>query len=244
MNKIYVLIFGLLFLALFQVDFIKSYALGLVLYIKQKSVELIKEFNEIEQKDRVIRHLKIENRKLKDKLENLKLALKECENLKYFSFKTDPLLVFTKVISYADIPHFNRVYIDYSYPFSTPRGLIYNNLAAGIVIKNYGKYSLAILNSNDKELRYTVLIGENHIPGVLEGRIIKYIPKFKKIKIDDIVITSGLDKVFYKGVFVGKIVSITQKKLYQEAKVEFFYNRFDPDYFYVYKGGSNGYVKH
>ncbi len=132
------------------------------------------------------------------------------------------------------MPDFTQIYIDYNNSFSIPRGLVYNNLAAGIVIKNFKNYSLALLNSNNKT-SYTVFIGKNEIPGIFYGKIntIKYIPKFKKINIGDIVITSGLDKVFYKGVKVGIITEVIEKNLYQEAKVKLFYNDLNPQFFYV-----------
>jgi rod shape-determining protein MreC len=51
--------------------------------------------------------------------------------------------------------------------------------------------------------------------------------------VGDIVKTSGLDGIFYKGALVGKVVEITKKKLYKEAKVKLFYQKPTPDYFYV-----------
>ena len=92
----------------------------------------------------------------------------------------------------------------------------------------------------------------NSIPGIFYGKInvIKYIPKFKRIKKGDLVITSGLDGVFYEGAKVGIIENVKQTSLYQEAKVKLFYNTLEPNYFYVVrreiklKGGENGFNKH
>jgi len=147
-------------------------------------------------------------------------------------------LIFTQTISYANLPDMTSIYINYTEQnLSIPRGLMYNNLAAGIVVKNIKDFSLVYLNDNPKT-SYTVFIGDKKIPGVLFGgkkMIIKYIPKYKDIKVGDLVITSGLDRIFYEGIKVGKITQISQKKLYQEAEVKPFYNPLHPTFFYVVK---------
>jgi rod shape-determining protein MreC len=129
----------------------------------------------------------------------------------------------------------STIYIDYNKKITSPKGLIYNNQAAGIVIKNIKNFSLAYLNNNPNT-SYTVFIGKNKIPGVIFGgkqMIIKYIPKYSQIKTGDKVITSGLDKIFYEGINVGIITKIIKKNLYQEAIIQPFYNPLDPSFFYV-----------
>jgi len=200
---------------------------------------------------RKIKNLQIQNKKLSYKLEVLNSFLENCKDLKKFKFVKDSHLIFAKVISYAALPDFSQIYVDYEGK-KYPKGLVYNNMAAGVLIKKVGHYSLGVLNSNDKAT-YTVFIGKNQIPGIFFGKkdIIKYIPKFKKINIGDLVITSGLDGIFYKGAKVGIITNIINKKLYQEAKIKLFYNRLNPNYFYVVdknitieKGGNYGNAKH
>jgi rod shape-determining protein MreC len=132
------------------------------------------------------------------------------------------------------LPDFSKIYIDYDKKISTPKGLVYDNEAAGIVVKNFGKYSLALLNSNPKT-SYTVLIGKKKIPGIFYGKIneVKYIKKYQKINVGDLVVTSGLDGIFYRGALVGRVTEVKQKKLYQVAKVKLFYDNLAPEYFYV-----------
>jgi len=187
----------------------------------------------IDQKN-TLQKLLQENKFLKDEIQKFAVRYATCRDLKYFHEIDFPNLVFTQVISYAKLPDFTEVYINYDKPFKTPRGLVYNNLSAGIVIKNYSNYSLALLNSNEKT-SYTVFVGKNQIPGIFYGKIntIKYIPKFKPVKVGDEVITSGLDGVFYKGAKVGVVTEVIEKKLYQEAKVRLYYNDLNPEYFYV-----------
>lgn len=202
-----------------------------------------------------IKKLKKENFLLKEKIAYLNSILYACKDLQKIKFIKDFNLTLTKVISYASLPDFSSVYIDYNSNDSFPKGLVYNNLAAGIVVKKIGNYSLALLNSN-KKTSYTVYIVHNNhlIPGIFYGKnnIVKYIPKFKKIKKGDLVITSGLDGVFYKGAKVGIVENVKDTNLYQEAKIKLFYNDLEPTYFYVVnkydkieeKGGDYGYKKH
>jgi len=181
-----------------------------------------------------IEKLKKENINLRKKISSLNAFIYNCQDFQ--KLIKDSNLTFTKTISYAALPDFSQIYITYKAKNELPKGLVYNNLAAGIVIKKVGNYSLAILNSNEKT-SYSVYIIDNNnlIPGIFYGKVnlIKYIPKFKHIKKGDLVITSGLDGVFYKGAKVGIIENVKQTNLYQEAKIKLFYNSLSPNYFYV-----------
>jgi len=183
-----------------------------------------------------IKKLTLENKEYINYISKVAPILNNCEKLKEFKKIKNPNVIFTQTISYANLPDITSIYISFKDNNIThPKGLIYNNLAAGIVIKGYKNFSLALLNSNAKT-SYTVFIGKNKIPGILFGGktiTLKYIPKYKKININDLVITSGLDNIFYEGVKVGVITSITQKKLYQEATIKPFYNSYHPSFFYV-----------
>jgi len=239
MNKKYILLFSFLFVFIFSIPFVRNEAIGFFNFLK-KNLFSIYEYEKENILDLInqakkIKELKNENFLLKQNLLKLKAFYEDCKDLKRFQFIKDSHLTFTKTISYASLPDFSKIYIDYvSKDNFFPKGLVYNNLAAGVVVKNFNNYSLALLNSNEKT-SYTVFIGRDKIPGIFYGKVnlIKYIPKFKNIKLGDLVITSGLDGVFYKGAKVGVITKIIQKKLYQEAKIKLFYNDLEPNFFYV-----------
>ncbi|WP_024791246.1 rod shape-determining protein MreC [Lebetimonas sp. JS032] len=244
MSKKLILIISLLlaffFSFLFKDFIIESslYVGNSVLFIKNKIYEQINEhFNQAEK----IKNLVEKNKLLVNKINNLEAKINSCRDLKYFKYINKPNLTFVYTLSYASVPDFSKIYINYHKKLIKPKGLVYNNLVCGEVIKNIGNYSLAILNSNEKT-RYTVYIGKNEIPGIFYGKTdtLKYIPKFKHINVGDEVVTSGLDGIFYKGAKVGIITEIIQKKLYQEAKVKLFYNDLHPEFFYVIEGGNNG----
>jgi len=200
-------------------------------YYTNITTNITNHFNQIQK----IEKLNKENKKYRDYIAKLQPKLHKAEQLKYFKNLNIPNITFSQTISYAKIPDLTTIYIDYNKTISSPKGLIYNNTAAGIVTKNYKNFSIAILNDNPKTT-YTVFIGDYKVPGVLFGGkeiTIKYIPKYHKININDLVITSGLDTIFYEGVEVGKITKITQKKLYQEAVIEPFFDPLHPTFFYV-----------
>jgi rod shape-determining protein MreC len=244
MSKKLIIILSLLFSFLFAFIF-KIYIIETSLYISKAIIEfknnLSNSINSHFNQAKKIENLLKENRNLKNKINDLTAKILACEDLKYFNVINKPNLVFTYTISYAAIPDFSQIYISYNKKINKPKGLVYNNLVCGEVIKNIGNFSLALLNSN-KKTRYAVYVGKNEIPGIFYGKIntIKYIPKFKQINVGDEVITSGLDGIFYKGAKVGIITEVIEKKLYKEAKVELYYNDLHPEFFYVIEGGKNG----
>jgi len=246
MNKIYLIFFSFLLFFLLQIPVIKKSVIEFSNSVKSEILDIKKNIYEkllfFSNQQKTIKELKLQNLALKKELNKFEAVYEQFRNLKYFKFLTKPNLVFVKTISYAALPDFSQIYVNYNKPISTPKGLVYNNLAAGIVVKNFGKYSLAYLNSNAKTT-YTVIIGDKEVPGIFYGKknIIKYIKRFSPVKVGDIVKTGGLDGIFYKGALVGRVVEITKKKLYKEAKVKLFYQKLTPDYFYVVE--KNGTIK-
>ncbi len=246
MNKIYLVFFSLLLLLLFQIPIIKKNLIEFSNSVKSEIFNIKKNIYEkltfFSNQQKKIKNLKRENFFLKKELAQFNALYEECKSLKYFNVIDKPNLLFVRTISYAALPDFSQIYINYNKPVLSPKGLVYNNLAAGIVVKNFGKYSLAYLNSNENT-NYTVMIGDKEVPGIFYGKknIVRYIKKFIPLKVGDIVKTSGLDGIFYKGALVGKVVEIKQKKLYQEVKIEPFYKKLTPDYFYVVE--KNGTIK-
>jgi rod shape-determining protein MreC len=183
-----------------------------------------------------LQKLTLKNQEYRNYIESILPILQSYKQLNKFRNINNPNIFFTQTISYAALPDISSIYVSYTNSNNKHiKGLIFNNTAAGIITKEYKNYSLALLNIN-QNTSYTVFIGKDKVPGIVFGgekMIIKYIPKYKHIKIGDLVITSGLDKIFYEGVKVGKIISIKQKDLYQEAIIKPFYNSYNPTFFYV-----------
>jgi rod shape-determining protein MreC len=238
MNRRYILLFSFLLILFFQIPFVKENVINLFNSVKSGffSVKesLQNRFEAITDNLHRLEFLEMETKRLNAEVSKLKIKCFECERLKKFKLTDNPNLVLVKSISYVKLPDFTSIYVNYKGNLNHPKGLIYNGYSAGMVVKRVGNYSIALLNSNGKT-SYTVYIGDKMIPGIFYGKdnLIKYIPKFKPIKKGDLVVTSGLDGVFYKGVKVGRVVEVKEKKLYQEAKIKPFYDSLAPDYFYV-----------
>lgn len=126
-----------------------------------------------------------------------------------------------KVLSYYSIGDYSKVIIDKGY---IPKEKIYplitlDGFSAGIAM-NKNNQSIAYLNQNEK-CNYTVYIGEENAPGITSGVtengeiIIRYVPIWKEVEIDDEVITSGMDSIFEFGIKVGKVTSI---KVFENTK--------------------------
>ncbi len=152
---------------------------------------------------------------------NQKLQLNEIQ--KQTSLQaTEETLKLVKAISYVQFDDLTKLWLDLKKDDSKISGLIYNNYAAGIVIKKNNK-ALALLNGNEKA-NYAVFIGKNNAPGIIHNYyrkskyiIAKYIPIWIDIHIGDEVITSGMDNIFFKGLKVGKVLSINKMSDMQEA---------------------------
>jgi len=236
MNRRYLLLFliGFAFLFfLFKTPIIEFFNF-LKLNVQKIETDISNKISFFKNQSLTIEKLKSENLFLKNKIASLNALVYNCKDFQ--KLIKDSNLTLAKTISYAALPDFSQIYINYNAKGKLPKGLVYNNLAAGIVVKKVGNYSLALLNSNKKTSYSIYIIDENNsIPGIFYGKIntVKYIPKFKKIKPGDLVITSGLDGIFYKGAKVGVVESINQTSLYQTAKIRLFYNDLSPNYFYV-----------
>ena len=153
------------------------------------------------------------------------------------SLKLNPKVELVRVIAYQKFGDLNRLWIDIKdYNASKIYGLTYNELVAGIVISKNNR-PLALLNRDEKST-YAVFVGPHHAPGIAHGNggnhiTIKYIPSWFNIKIGDKVITSGLDNIFFKGLKVGEVLSVTKSQGYQNATIKQYYHSNDPNYFYM-----------
>lgn len=153
------------------------------------------------------------------------------------SLKTNPKVQLVRAIAYEKFGDLNRLWMDIpDYNASKIYGLTYKEVVAGIVVEKNGQ-ALALLNS-DIQSAYSVYVGDEKAPGIAHGNnakniVINFIPAWFSIKPGDEVITSGLDKIFFKGLKVGKIISVTKSQGYQNAVVEQYYKANEPSYFHM-----------
>ncbi len=166
--------------------------------------------------------------------------LDELYKLTKSTLYSKPKVELARTISYVKFGDLNRLWLDIpEYNPSKIYGLVYKELVAGIVIPKANK-PMALLN-NDIKSSYSVFIGENLAPGIAHGNnsetiTIDFIPAWYHIEGGDEVITSGLDNIFFKGLQVGRVLSVSSAQGYQSAIVEPYFKPNNPNYFYVIKG--------
>lgn len=153
------------------------------------------------------------------------------------TLKTNPEVDLVRTISYQEFGDLNKVWLEVNdYNSSKVYGLVYKELVAGIVVSKNDR-PLALLN-NDVKSSYAVYVGPNLAPGIAHGNnskylVVRFIPSWFSIKQGDEVVTSGLDNIFFKGLKVGRVVSVTKSQGYQNAVISPYYLANDPNYFHI-----------
>lgn len=121
--------------------------------------------------------------------------------------------------------------------------ITYDGFSAGILIKK-DKYTLGYLNKNPK-CNYAVYIGKENAPGITSGMddegnlIIKHIPKWKKVYIDDEIITSGMDNIFPYGIKVAKVLNIKKGENTNTIYALPYAHTLGKRYFYIIKNHTD-----
>ena len=170
-------------------------------------------------------------------LNQLAYDLKDLFRENNSSFKSHPDVSLVRTISYEKFGNLNRIWLELDkYNSSKIYGLIHNELVAGIVIPKNGR-PLALLNKDIKSA-YAVYVGTKLAPGIVHGNnsenlVVKFIPAWFDIKKGDEVITSGLDEIFFKGLKVGRVLSVTKSQGYQNAIIMPYYQTNEPNYFHM-----------
>jgi rod shape-determining protein MreC len=155
------------------------------------------------------------------------------------TLKTEPGVELVRTISYQKFGDLNKIWLEVNdYNSSKIYGITYKELVAGIVVSDNGK-PLGLLNRDIKS-SYAVYVGEEKAPGIAHGNsaqnlVVKFIPAWFSIKEGDEVVTSGLDEIFFKGLKVGTVISVTKSQGYQNAIIEPYYKANDPNYFHIIK---------
>jgi rod shape-determining protein MreC len=171
-------------------------------------------------------------RQLANQIEDLYLEMNS-------SLRSNPKVQLARTISYEKFGNLNRIWIDIQdYNSSKIYGLTSKGLVAGIVIPK-NNLALGILNK-DIQSTYAVYIGNDNAPGIAHGNnseniTVKFIPTWFKLNVGDEVVTSGLDKIFFKDLKVGKVISVTSSQGYQNAIVKPYYKSNQLSYFHIIK---------
>lgn len=188
-----------------------------------------------------IKHLQNEYNKSKKYELLYKISDYELNKIKNINFihRNNNWVKYVEVLSYKTLNDFTKVILDTNI---TKKDNIFalatiDGYSAGIVI-NEDNENIAYLNPNEK-CNYAVFIGKNLAPGITSGQnlkheiIINYIPKWHKINVNDVVVTSGMDDIFPKGLKLGTVTSIKSNSNTQTAYIKPYKNVLNKKYFYI-----------
>ncbi len=215
------------------IPFLRKYALNLSFQIKnfyldkkenltffiQDYTDQAKQISDMREKINILEADSIKYNALKAEFENL-----------YYSLDTerhyvDPDVHLVKVLSYATLGTYTKIWINYKQQTEEPKifGIVKDGYAIGIA-KMVDNHLLGMLNG-DIDCSYSVYIGVNRVPGTLRTMengeiVIDYIPAWQSIKSGDNVITSGLDGIFFEDIKVGVIESIKPENGYLRAEIK------------------------
>jgi len=197
----------------------------------------------LKQQENILK-LEKENRKLN------KLLIEQSNYIEQLSkiYKLIPSLVkkpykniyIINTISYVKLNKLNELMLttpkNFKFQEKKPYGLMQNDVASGIAQYKNGKL-YGYLLSNPK-CTFSVMIGNKEISGVAQGdnrggMTIKFIPRWSKVQIGDIVKTSGLDNIFFPNIPVGTVTDIKLLDRYKEATVKVFANLSKPSAFFL-----------
>ncbi len=213
-----------------------------ILNLNQNILNVItRHFNQAEQ----IKHLTNEL-KNKEGLQYSLNSLKHEHSQLLVSLQTDnfnlPSFHLVRTLSYVRLNDYTKVWLQnrdtnsFNATENKIFGLVTNNQVAGIAIFENNRLT-GFLNG-DEQCNYSVFVGENKTPGVAKydtnkGFIVDYIPLYPKIKVGDIIQTSGYDGIFYSEIDVGKVQSIEERQGYQIAIIQPFLNKVSQFYWLI-----------
>ena len=120
-------------------------------------------------------------------------------------------------------------------------GLIQNQVVGGIArVQNNQLYGYL---TSDEKCRFSVFIGETKAPGIALGieknhMLVKFIPKWHKVKTGDLVVTSGLDAIFFADIPVGIVTKVEVQSSYTVAHIKTYSDIFHPKTFFLINDAS------
>jgi rod shape-determining protein MreC len=144
----------------------------------------------------------------------------------------------TDTISYVKLNSFSQIML------TKPKGLVEGKLY-GLIQDSVVAGTARVHNNqlygyltSDKKCRFSVFIGKTKAPGIALGlkdneMIIKFIPKWHKIKEGDSVVTSGLDGIFFADIPVGLVTKVEVQSSYTVAHIKTYSDIFHPKTFFL-----------
>lgn len=180
----------------------------------KENIELKKQLSEVDKIQSRLRELEFENNRLK-KLVN-------------FTRTVNYTFVAAQVIARDPSPWFKTIMVDKGKKDGLSKGLpvVVSEGVVGHVIKVAHNYS-RILLITDRNSAVDSLVQNSRVRGIVKGDSSKkcffnYALRKEKIEIGEIIISSGFDQIFPKGLKVGEVVDVKKEpsQLFQKILIK------------------------
>jgi rod shape-determining protein MreC len=194
-----------------------------------------------------IEKLTKENRILRKRLLEQTHYIKQVKDIYHFLPRLSKLPVknvsLTNTISYVKLNSFSQIILTKPKGIHEKHiyGLIQDDVVAGIaLVHNNQLYGYL---TSDERCRFAVFVGKEKAPGIAIGlekhmMIIKFIPKWHKIKVGDRVVTSGLDDIFFANLPVGIVTKVDTQSAYKVAYIKTYADIFHPRIFFLIENAA------
>ncbi len=147
-------------------------------------------------------------------------------------------IALTNTISYIKLNSFSQIMLTKPKGLQEGKiyGLIQKSVVAGVAkVKHNQLYGYL---TSDPKCRFSVFIGKEQAPGIAMGleknhMVVKFIPKWHKIKEGDKVVTSGLDHIFFANLPVGIVARVEIQSAYKIAHIKTYADIFHPKVFFL-----------
>ena len=189
-----------------------------------------------------IEKLSRENRILRKRLLEQTHYIKQVKNIYDVLPKLSRLPIhnisISETISYVKLNSFSQIILTKPKALVEDKlyGLIQGTVVAGTAkVQNNQLYGYL---TSDNKCRFSVFVGKEKAPGIAIGvdkneMIIKFIPKWYKIQVEDKVVTSGLDDIFFADVPVGIVTKVALHSSYKVAHIKTYSDIFHPKTFFL-----------
>jgi rod shape-determining protein MreC len=143
-----------------------------------------------------------------------------------------------ETISYVNLNSFSRILLTKPKGIKEEKlyGLIQGTVVAGIAqLKNNQLYGYL---TSDNKCRFSVVIGKDRVTGIAMGieknkMVVKFIPKWHKIKVGDKVVTSGMDSIFFADIPVGIVTKVELQSAYTVAYIKTYSDVYHPSTYFL-----------
>ena len=190
-----------------------------------------------------LRSVREDNDRLRQRLRELELALREGRTLVRETERLREVLglqrilphesIAAEVIAREGLPWFRTITVDrgsdagvaLNAPVISPSGVVGRVVAVG-------PWASRVQLLLDRDCGVGVMIESSGVTGVVSGQVgladsgtadlvMDYVPAHAEIEVGDVVVTSGLDRIFPKGLMVGRVRSVGSDAagLFREVRV-------------------------